>query len=510
MATNSTAPMIWEQQRVFRVGLEEAARSVFLRLDPKLNPSLMLLGLRLDEKLGGEEVVVDPPDPEFSENIFIDFLHMLRQMMPKAERERASGEHYQLSSGRQTQRIDSESTMSGIEGVLRREDAKRGMATYSSNPVIIRGYLVTALLRLDRGAMSGHPTLKKNKVMGRYRVATSLIDAACMKFLEECVDALERNDISLSGGRLARKADELMRGAGDQLMYTPAVATMMLDNLDLFETCNVISSLRYETSAARGKLIVARRGHPAIEPKLQLAADVKLAEYRAVRKLLQIASASATTALLSDSSTIYGLGGIKQDALKADAEDLFEIVFLEHYTWELRQGGKTLMVVKYGQPALPKSRLDEGRFRNEVGKVFPKLAQAALDLLWTLMHAAAEQRHGTMLVITDAAAKEATRLGTQSIAIRAQRLSAEVVRQVTEIDGAVLIDTEGVCHAIGVILDGKASKQGDPSRGARYNSAIRYVDSSESPCVAVVVSEDGMINGVGMSINGANRTLSFF
>ena len=39
-------------------------------------------------------------------------------------------------------------------------------------------------------------------------------------------------------------------------------------------------------------------------------------------------------------------------------------------------------------------------------------------------------------------------------------------------------------------MDGRASKYGDPGRGARFNSAIRYVESSNAPCFAVVVSED--------------------
>jgi hypothetical protein len=56
------------------------------------------------------------------------------------------------------------------------------------------------------------------------------------------------------------------------------------------------------------------------------------------------------------------------------------------------------------------------------------------------------------------------------------------------------LDLEGKCHSIGVILDGLASERGDAARGARYNSAIRYVESSAHACLAVVLSEDGLIN----------------
>ena len=47
------------------------------------------------------------------------------------------------------------------------------------------------------------------------------------------------------------------------------------------------------------------------------------------------------------------------------------------------------------------------------------------------------------------------------------------------------------CHAIGAILDGLATNHGDPTRGARFNSAMRYVAGSQQNCMTVVVSQDG-------------------
>jgi DNA integrity scanning protein DisA with diadenylate cyclase activity len=73
-------------------------------------------------------------------------------------------------------------------------------------------------------------------------------------------------------------------------------------------------------------------------------------------------------------------------------------------------------------------------------------------------------------------------------------MTPSVLRLVTNIDGAVLIEPSGMCHAIGAILDGLATEKGDSSRGSRYNSALRYVNSSKYPVLAVVVSEDGWID----------------
>ena len=99
-----------------------------------------------------------------------------------------------------------------------------------------------------------------------------------------------------------------------------------------------------------------------------------------------------------------------------------------------------------------------------------------------------------MVVVSTGAQTEADRLKTQSTEIAPIQLTPSIMRMVTTIDGAVRIDPDSTCYALGVILDGLASPKGAPSRGACYNSAIRYVKSSKYPCVAIVVSEDGTID----------------
>lgn len=91
---------------------------------------------------------------------------------------------------------------------------------------------------------------------------------------------------------------------------------------------------------------------------------------------------------------------------------------------------------------------------------------------------------------TDAAA-EAARLGGQATTVTPTPATADLLDHVAQIDGAVLVDPEGICNAIGVILDGEVTAQGDSSRGARYNSAYRYQHSAPCPTVVVIVSEDG-------------------
>ncbi|MEX1104323.1 MAG: diadenylate cyclase, partial [Dehalococcoidia bacterium] len=76
-------------------------------------------------------------------------------------------------------------------------------------------------------------------------------------------------------------------------------------------------------------------------------------------------------------------------------------------------------------------------------------------------------------------------------------LTSELLERYMKVDGAVLIDPTGVCHAFGVILDGATDRGGDPARGSRYNSAVRYqATAGRAPTVVFVTSEDGDVSTV--------------
>lgn len=99
-----------------------------------------------------------------------------------------------------------------------------------------------------------------------------------------------------------------------------------------------------------------------------------------------------------------------------------------------------------------------------------------------------------MLVVAEDAAIEAERLDVQGTRIEPTPLTPDLIDRASRIDGTILADPQGVCHAIGVILDGAANDRCTPSRGARYNSAIRYVDTSTAKRLAIVISEDGTLD----------------
>lgn len=74
------------------------------------------------------------------------------------------------------------------------------------------------------------------------------------------------------------------------------------------------------------------------------------------------------------------------------------------------------------------------------------------------------QGHGSMIVVAEDAACEANRLCKQGTRIVPTKLTESLLRSVSGIDGTILLDPAGLCHAIGIILDGEATDECTPSR----------------------------------------------
>jgi len=237
-------------------------------------------------------------------------------------------------------------------------------------------------------------------------------------------------------------------------------------------------------------MIIARRDHPALEAAITFSQPVDIHNSRAARKLLELASRGL--ALHMNARSIFGLAEV--GSYEAQSEDLYEINVLDHHHWELGHAGQSLMRVQSGQPRLPAPLFNAPKLRKDIGRVFRGLAANHAADIVRLVEGAAKEKHGTMLVVVDDAAGEAKRLAKQATCIEPFPLTPESLTHLTPIDGAVLISPDATCHAIGVILDGLATDKGNPARGARFNSAVRYVETHNRPCLAVVVSEDGGVD----------------
>jgi len=307
--------------------------------------------------------------------------------------------------------------------------------------------------------------------------------------LQEATDALERKEPGRFFDTFPRDGTAILRDAGNRFCRAITFTTGDLRLQDVFEALNVISSLPYEGAEAIGELLFVSPNAQAIDIRVRLKEPVPLHDHRMARKMIEV-SARDLLCVCHGVEGISGLGSLRA----IDADDFFRITFSGRYKWDLYYKNQLVMKAAFGVPQFLSVRLSQELFRSHVRRIFLNIHGDAEERLWQIVEAAIEQRHGTMIVVSGAADQEANRLKKQSLRVEPMELTPDLVRRLSGIDGAILTDPKGFCHAIGVILDGMATNAGDPSRGARYNSAIRYIASIQSPTICIVVSEDGHVD----------------
>jgi len=374
-----------------------------------------------------------------------------------------------------------------IQKILDKKSNGTEYKAFTIFPDFLQKHSISIVLYLSKKALNLHYRLKRNSIRP-FPAETSLIYETIDCFLRECISPIGNPSLRDNG-------EELLRQSGYWLMQTPGKITGHNSSENLFHVFNIISSMRYEGTDGSGEIIISPRNHPCIEVAVTLKNPVSLDNYRGVRKLLEITTSNIQ--LLCDTDRIYGMGKINSKLYDESKENIFSIKFTGHHVWELWHSKNELMIVKYGKPRLPEKPIDEVLFFNSVTKIFPNIKKRDLHRLWNIVTQALKQKHGTMIVFSDHAKEEAERLKNQSTPILAKNLPSDLTMPLSSIDGALLLDMTAICHAVGVILDGIATEKGDPARGARYNSAIRYseyVKIQKHACLIVVISEDGMIN----------------
>jgi hypothetical protein len=256
---------------------------------------------------------------------------------------------------------------------------------------------------------------------------------------------------------------------------------------ELFDLFNQIALTRYETSESYGFLVLSQLDAYSTMPFVRLESPFDVCNVRGVRKMLQISDQHLY--VLCDGRVVYGFA-----TSVADCPDALVVQFRHHGVWELRRDGRMIVRMNVQDEPCNPLRLQKNQFIAGAQKVFGSLSQAELQYLWSLITAANRQSRGTNVLISACAEIEAKRLESQCTKVEPVRLTPSLMERLTSIDGTVIMDQYGVCHAIGAILDGGVATRGDRTRGGRYNSALMYVDSTPFASLIVVISQDDMVD----------------
>lgn len=262
---------------------------------------------------------------------------------------------------------------------------------------------------------------------------------------------------------------------------------------DIYDTMNIVSSLRYEKKESPSRIIFTPSDNKNVKLKIQFENPSRLNDYRKTRKLLELTDEE--NYIISDGLDIYGIGCIANDYNQND-ETVFIANINGHYSWDMNCNGNMLFRSEYETILISKTNFDRTSLYDTVKRVFKTNDSSILNKYYDIISKCIHDEHGAILVFMNNAEEEARRLSNDGIKSPPFDATEKNISLLTKIDGAVLLDTVCKCHSFGVILDGMAAGASDISRGARYNSSIRYFyrKSKETNIMIVVVSDDGMIN----------------
>ncbi|MET8527166.1 hypothetical protein [Micromonospora sp. NPDC005172] len=329
-------------------------------------------------------------------------------------------------------------------------------------------------------------------------VAHSLVHAVVEQVLYRIglVLASAPTDIDIHG--LRHQVQEFVRTATASFIGDAVFAGVPLHDHGLF--LDSISALPYEGRTGSGAIVAIPPDSGLGRIRLRLRSPAPISDVRAVRKLLE-ATIKGTSLLLHNGS-VYGFGSALNRKDQAQPPP-FSFRIIRRGTWQFNQGRRVLMHVQDGLSRLPSSAMemdvDKSGLKKRIAWLLPDSDAAKLTKLAVSL---CGKDHGAMLIISGHAAQEAARFSGQAFPVKPQPLDPEIVASLAEMDGGILVDEHGRCHAIGVLLDGHTGVRENYSRGSRYNNAARYLaldgDPEASPgstqTVVIVYSSDGMVD----------------
>lgn len=484
---------MWGYQQHFQISFQVFVERILDNIDPYLEPKTLLIGVLVDDIKDRHEICIEPEDCGLHQPMFEDVKKLANELL-KADSETKIFQTHPIAQKHQDERIAKNSFKEAIQKILEREFAYSDILSFVSFPNYKDGYWIFPIIQLKKSAYNKHYHLHINKLNDRYNLSTSLLEATIIQILEIVRSELHVPDAGAYTSFSDFDTDEIMKRSGKNFMYTVSSKGDNFEGLHgLFDACNIISSLKYENEPVFGKMIIAPIKHDNVRITLKLDTPINIKEYRKVRKFLELTSSKNN--IISDSAMIYGLGEIRGQ-YNPVLENLFEIRFTGHYQWELLHSNNKLMNVSYNVPSVPQFKINKEKFYSDFSRIFPLSKENDADTIFAIIEEAINQKHGTMLVVSDGAKDEAERLKNQSFKIEETFIDSSFIQKITAIDGAILLDYNGKCYSIGVILDGLAVSKGSSARGARFNSAIRYYEfaKKKNNLLILIVSEDGMID----------------
>lgn len=248
-----------------------------------------------------------------------------------------------------------------------------------------------------------------------------------------------------------------------------------------------LSKTPEEGAWPRGKLVFIEDGFLEDLPLMAVFPEWErpaISNARHIRKIL-LAVEHSERWLVSNGRTLVGIGRGPLPEYRISAE------FLGSYGF-LRLNGQPVCSFSEGRFYSSNRRaklvqLEEALLTSDMD---PSAAHTLFQIVASIVHNAQERKHGCTLVLD---------LGSAILPISGHLLESpldlrepanlDLAKSLSKMDGALHIGGDGKLYRFACLLDGTSVPGEDRSRGARYNSALRFSAQQEQTFIVVVSSD---------------------
>jgi hypothetical protein len=496
---SGASAMIWRFQDDFVEGCTTLLTGTLRILDCQLYEKLFLVGVNLQTN----EVTIVPNDTHLAQKVQDNLDDLKDKFVPYPD----DSQHD--NTAWKTQYAEHDRSVWKCRADIN-DALKQGLATDENFLLVspcseVNGHLVAVATTFSISAHNAYPGLGLAiySDSGRWpSLHFGAIDAA----LERASQEMAKKDVGRDSDFPPELADDTVRVAARFFTRLHSWHGKRFSQLDInfrgtiepFHVYNQLAAMTYERQVGSGGLLIADAGHSAVDVAIKLDLPIMTNQRRRLRKLLQLCKGGLS--ILTDSRYVWGVGSFVRDRYDESKCDVFNVNFTGSAKWEMCHLDKVLMQVEYGEPRVPHA-FEIAEVERRILDRFPNhgsIRHATLPNLLEIVRWILDARCGTMLVISTMAETESERLAGKFGQVSTFEPTRESIVGAAAIDGAIMIDVMGMCHGIGLLLDGVAGSGEAPERGARYNSAVRYTNgdfNAHAGChLAIVISDDGMID----------------
>lgn len=472
---------MWRYQQNFRLAVKRELERALSDIGLVTKVQTLLVGFATTDEVK-HQLCIEPEDGPLTTIHLSDTLELAIELYrtdPASELIHWNSEVHQSRHQHLKLRARAEALVRKIEASV----VFSSMQFFVSTSAPIRGYSVHTCVGIATQDLDALAALEDDYIDFTH-VGKSLQHKVINECLRRADRALYLPDPGVGIGVLG-STDDIVKAAADSLIEGMVYRTGGLAS-DLFRAVNNFTSLSYErANNAKGCLIISDTDKVAGRSHIRFQKPISIHNSRNMRKLLELSDDS--TILLSDDEQVYGLGA--DDTIN----DSIKIRVRGYADWEASFNGIALIRVRSGHAKLPpKPPITRERFADLAERT---VGSIELNHIWSVIDEAQMSGHGMTLVISHDPYGETARLGSQAVPTVPHCLNPADIVRLGRVDGAVILGPDGLCYAFGVILDGEAEQgRGDPARGSRFNSAVRYQRTKAPNSLIVVISDDGMVD----------------